>query len=352
MSYSNEERLNLYQCYFQNNKSIALTIRAYRQKYPERRIPERSIFRRIEQDLEQHGFLKYNKRNKTRNVLDDQTQLNICLHFEEFGEKSIRDAEKDLDIARTNIHRTLQMNNYKAFKFAKLQQLEPNDYILRMDYCMLMMDRHFTDHNFFHNICWTDEAIFTTSGIFNRKNTHYWSQQNKKSFKTIQHQGRRSLHCWCAIYRNRIIGPLFLNNHLNGAGYLELLTNDIGPLLAVNGNNIHNIIYQMDGAPCHSTRLVQNYVTEHFAEIVGPNGNVRWPPRSPDLTPLDNFLWGTLKNKVYKDRPRGINDLRNRITQEIQLLNRSGAVRDALRKLEVIYTTCIAQNGRHIAHLI
>jgi hypothetical protein len=29
--------------------------------------------------------------------------------------------------------------------------------------------------------------------------------------------------------------------------------------------------------------------------------NVEYPPRSPDLTPLDFFLWGALKNAVkYK----------------------------------------------------
>lgn len=352
MSYSAEERLNLYQCYIQNNKSIALTIRAYRQKYPERRIPERSIFGRIERDLEQHGVLKYGKRNKPKNILDDETQLNICLYFEEFTENSIRDAEKDLNIARTDIHRTLEINNYRAFKFAKLQHLEPNDHILRLEYCNLMMNRHFRDPNFFNKICWTDEAVFTTSGIFNRKNSHYWSQENKNNFKTIQHQGRRSVHCWCAIYRNQIIGPLFLDNHLNGAGYLELLTNNIRPLLEVNGN-INNIIYQMDGAPCHSTIQVINYLNENYAEVVGRNGNIRWPPRSPDLTPLvDYFLWGTLKDKVYKNKPQDVDDLRNRIREEIQNTNESAAVRDALRKLEVIYTTCIAQNGGHIAHLL
>ena len=41
-----------------------------------------------------------------------------------------------------------------------------------------------------------------------------------------------------------------------------------------------------------------------------------WAPRSPDLTPLDYFLWGYLKSKVYVPRPANINELKRRITTE------------------------------------
>ena len=45
------------------------------------------------------------------------------------------------------------------------------------------------------------------------------------------------------------------------------------------------------------------------------------PPRSPDLTPADFFLWGLLKGKVYKNTPRTIEQLKNAINQEIQFVN-------------------------------
>lgn len=31
---------------------------------------------------------------------------------------------------------------------------------------------------------------------------------------------------------------------------------------------------------------------------IGTHSSIPWPPRSPDLTCLDYFLWGYLKNKV------------------------------------------------------
>jgi hypothetical protein len=39
---------------------------------------------------------------------------------------------------------------------------------------------------------------------------------------------------------------------------------------------------------------------------IGRGGSITWPPRSPDLTPLDFFLWGYAKNIVYQVK---INDI-------------------------------------------
>jgi len=41
--------------------------------------------------------------------------------------------------------------------------------------------------------------------------------------------------------------------------------------------------------------------------------DVGWPARSPDLSPCDFFLWGYLKEKVFKIRPRSLEDLKERI---------------------------------------
>jgi hypothetical protein len=40
---------------------------------------------------------------------------------------------------------------------------------------------------------------------------------------------------------------------------------------------------------------------------------VEYPPRSPDLTPLECFLWGALKNAVYTSTPHILQDQRHEI---------------------------------------
>ncbi|KAJ4441582.1 hypothetical protein ANN_11438 [Periplaneta americana] len=45
-----------------------------------------------------------------------------------------------------------------------------------------------------------------------------------------------------------------------------------------------------------------------------------WSSNSPDLTPPDFFVWGFVKDIVYSQKPRNIDDLRVKITQ---LFNKS-----------------------------
>ena len=42
-------------------------------------------------------------------------------------------------------------------------------------------------------------------------------------------------------------------------------------------------------------------------------GDVNWPPRSCDLTPLDYYLWGAVKDKCYADNPETIDALKDNI---------------------------------------
>lgn len=38
-----------------------------------------------------------------------------------------------------------------------------------------------------------------------------------------------------------------------------------------------------------------------------------WPPYSPDLSPLDLFPWGYIKDKVYQENPRNFSELEDKI---------------------------------------
>jgi hypothetical protein len=40
-----------------------------------------------------------------------------------------------------------------------------------------------------------------------------------------------------------------------------------------------------------------------------------WPPRSPDLSPPNFFLWGVMENSVYSNNPHTIDDLKMAITE-------------------------------------
>ena len=72
-----------------------------------------------------------------------------------------------------------------------------------------------------------------------------------------------------------------------------------------------------------------------------------WPPRSPDLNPLDFFLWGYLKSKVYSPLPLTLAQLEQNIRREVAALDPNMVLR-ALRDVRERCQAVIATNGGYI----
>lgn len=110
---------------------------------------------------------------------------------------------------------------------------------------------------------------------------------------------------------------------------------------------------QQDGAPPHYAREVREFLDETFFERwMGRRGTIEWPPRSPDLTPLDYFLWGHLKNVVYKTKPLDLEDLKRRIENECRRIEEIGCLHNVLNAFPQYLAYCQEVNGRQFKHLI
>ncbi|GFV38294.1 hypothetical protein TNCV_1619401 [Trichonephila clavipes] len=63
------------------------------------------------------------------------------------------------------------------------------------------------------------------------------------------------------------------------------------------------------------TSSVEQYLAKEFWNQVTVCKYVKdWSLRLPDLTPLDFFQWGYLKQKVYVNPPQILQDLKGQIT--------------------------------------
>jgi predicted transcriptional regulator len=76
-----------------------------------------------------------------------------------------------------------------------------------------------------------------------------------------------------------------------------------------------------------------------------------WPPRSPDLTPPDFFLWDYLKQIVYWNRPQTIEDLNQDIVVSISNISRE-ALKKVVRNMVRRVKACYAENGGHFQYLL
>jgi hypothetical protein len=107
-----------------------------------------------------------------------------------------------------------------------------------------------------------------------------------------------------------------------------------------------------DGAAPHFSNIVRLWLNRNLGEHwIGRGGTIKWPPRSPDLTPCDFFLWGYIKQTVYRpnDMPRDVDDLVDRIQfvfDEISVEVRHAIAIEFVNRLE----KCVNNNGGHIVN--
>ena len=181
-------------------------------------------------------------------------------------------------------------------------------------------------------------------------------RQPPANFTFQRLNSREKLGVWAALVGDgTLIGPFFFDGNLNGNGYLRMLRTDILPIIAQKfGQHANGAIRQawwaQDGAPCHRSNAVRRELQTRFHQRVVALGHPReWPANSPDLTPMDFFVWGFVKNNVYKTPPADMNDLRRRITAEFATLTRGQRmIRRSFDDMTRRANVCIRRGGLHV----
>ena len=72
----------------------------------------------------------------------------------------------------------------------------------------------------------------------------------------------------------------------------------------IEEEDIGNICFQLEATTCHAAEATLDILRPVFEDpIISRRADVVWPTRSCDLTPLDFYLWGAIKDKCYADKP-------------------------------------------------
>ena len=100
-----------------------------------------------------------------------------------------------------------------------------------------------------------------------------------------------------------MIGPYFIedaegncvtvNSHVYRTQVIDRFQADLLTVCEEKELDYTEQIFQQDGAPCYAGRDNLDYIQECFSGgVISRNGEFLYPPRSPDLTPLDSFVLG------------------------------------------------------------
>lgn len=332
--------------------------RLFHEKFPNLPPITQGTISKIEKQFRQLGHVKQIKK-VAANAISDYTKLDIMLEFEENPHTSSRKTAPMFDVTHSSIIRTLQENKMHPYKMIPTQELMEDDFDRRTYFCEQMMAM--LDNNVIQleHVLFSDECTFTLHGHANRQNCRYWSRENPHWMREEHTQYPEKVNVWAGIVGDHIIGPFFINGNLNGDNYLALLQNNVLPTLTnlypdpANPQLPANMIwFQQDGAPPHYQINVRQYLNRVFPNRwIGRRGSMEWPARSPDLTSLDFFLWGYVKNIVYKTKPLDLADLRRRITLAIRSVTPE-MFSNIRRNFYLRLGCCQDVRGEHFEHLL
>lgn len=321
----------------------------FNERHPGKTVQHSTVSRIIKKFKEtgsvQNNFKKPHKASK----YTEDTQVDICLSVIEHGQTSLTKMTDFTEYKRESVRKILQKNGFRAFKPKFINTLKERDFDIRLDFSFRYQGQYEEDNLFLYRILWTDEATFSSNGTVSSQNCRWWAQDNPNFTIECRDQYWFKTNVLCGIYNDQLIGPYFFRENLTGERYLDFLNNELVEVLDnMPVQNRCNLWYQLDGAPIHQTEQVRERLNELFqGRVIGRDREFCWPPRSPDLTPMDFFLWGYLKQKVYKNRPfRNIEHLEETIRQcciELRPTFLKNAVKDVFRRTIV----CIEREGRH-----
>lgn len=352
--YSNQEYADIMFMYGRADGNGAAARRLYQERFPQRRIPDIRVFANTYRRISEHGNVIHTEPGPGRQIphrhpveIDEA----IVEEFEADPTKSIRQVARQYNVSTWKVWNVQKRENKYPFHYTPVQGLEEGDLLRRINFCRHILNMDMENALFLKSILWTDESKFSREGITNFHNLHYWAdiEENPHKKKPISFQNKFSVNVWAGIIGNVLIGPYYLPNNLNGDNYHEFLINTFPEILDEIPLNVRNqMLFQNDGCPAHWHRAVRQFLDEQFLNRwIGRNGPILWPARSPDLTPVDYYVWGRAKHLVYSVEIIGREQLIARIDAAFAQMRAEMRVSVTTTAIRKRARACIRNNGSH-----
>ncbi|GFV73870.1 DUF4817 domain-containing protein [Trichonephila clavipes] len=284
------------------------------------------------------GLLKLVKRLEETGKLEDRAQTGrpclkeacapcIAVEMEAIASEaaswtsSAREAARRLGLPSSSVRNILRrLLQLYPYKLQSCHELLPADTAQREAFAKWAFSKMEQDPTWVFNILWRDEAHFSLHGPF--------------FFETQ-----------CPV--NGWITETVIAHR-----YLTLLRETVVPCLIQRGQ-ISNVTFMQDGATSHTANPIKTFLIQTFGEdrIVSRCCRYPWPPRSPDLTPADFWLWGYLKSRVYLSGPSSLPELKYLIRREVSSIHPDmlhSVVAGFVTRLECL----LPCGGGHVEHIL
>lgn len=355
--FTTAQRIKIVQLYYRHSNSVVTVFRNLRADYGRNNRPTERTIRNVVNKFEETGSVCDIVRPvHHRNARSTENIAAVRESVAEERNLSIPRRAQQLGLSYGTLWRILHLDlHLHPYKIQLTQELKPQDHRSRRAYADWVLEQQQLDADFSKKILFSDEAYFHLSGYVNKQNCRIWGEENPQEIQ------ERPLHAqkvivWCALWAGGVIGPYFFEDD---QGRTQTVTSQRYQTMLrdwfwdqIEDFDLENMWFQQDGAPAHRTNPTIDLLHHKFPNrVIALFGDVNWPPRSCDLTPLDFFLWGYAKGRVYANNPQTLEQLKANIREvmaEIEPEMCEKVIENYLKRIE----SCKKSRGGHLNDIV
>ena len=276
-----------------------------------------------------------NKRRSGR-TRTARTAENIKLVRQSLTQNGQRSSQRNgLGLSRRTFQRIIKFDlKFHPYVLIQRQKLRDGDPAQRLAFCNQFINMaEQKPAGFLDHLIVSDEAVFSLNSEINTRNVRKYAAHgdgHPPDHYVEFLQGADQVMVWVGLTRTGIVlGPHFVQGHLDTREYLRIIRYNV----IQKDFRTHNIDrsvmwWQQDGAPSHTSNATMQYLRGQFpGRVISLRGDLPWPPRSPDLTVCDFFLWGYLKHKIWSvphhQQPKNLRRLHEVIIAQCHNIDRA-----------------------------
>lgn len=313
------DKIEMLQFYYSNNCCVTEAIRKFSVKSNIKTkscMPKNSTVRDLVKKFEEHGSverIKGSGRPAAEVDMDDFFQI-----FNRLRETGVlpttRNLAREMALSNTTVWKFLKFQlRCKPYKELVVQSLSDRSIEQRCAFAEWFISTFFDD-NSLQYVLFSDESYFSLSGISNRQNTRHWGPERSDVDAIEKKLFDQKLMVWIGYSKKVRIPVVVVNGTMNEERYREMMNVHVIPHL--RSHRLQSRTYfQQDGATPHTSNANIAFLQEKFGgRLISNRTPQPWPANSPDLSPLDFWLWSYLKDKVYASpRPKNLDELKQKI---------------------------------------
>lgn len=341
--YSAAERICILEAYL-STKSYNQVREIFRHRFPNLPNPTNSTIMRLTNKFRETGSVANQVHHRRPSILTEEKVTEIMECMVEDPRLSVRKLASQVDVSYKTAYRAVREHlQLFPYKVCAVHQLLPADHQQRIHFCEWLSEVLEHDATFLETCYFSDEAWFHLNGYVNSQNTRYWSATNPHEIhEEPLHSSKVGV--WAAFSAKRIF-ITFFDTTVTAATYCALIDQFVGTFTE---DDIAHGWLQQDNAPGHTANQTLWHLQLYFGDRVISKG--LWPPRSPDLSPPDYFLWGYLKGRVYANKPTSLAQLRQNIQIAVSEIT-PVLLNSVMHSLSYRMQMCILVQGGHFQHL-